>query len=61
MNNVLKTCCGSPAYAAPELVNGQEYLGAEADLWSMGKSRTLNIILNVNPGAVMFPVTSNQF
>ena len=41
MNNVLKTCCGSPAYAAPELVNGQEYLGAEADLWSMGKSRAL--------------------
>ena len=37
MENVLKTCCGSPAYAAPELVNGQEYLGAEADLWSMGK------------------------
>ena len=37
MDNVLKTCCGSPAYAAPELVNGQEYLGAEADLWSMGE------------------------
>ena len=26
----MKTCCGSPAYAAPELVNGQEDLGAEA-------------------------------
>jgi len=36
MENVLKTCCGSPAYAAPELVTGKEYLGAEADLWSMG-------------------------
>ncbi|KAL5018480.1 hypothetical protein ScPMuIL_004202, partial [Solemya velum] len=36
MENHLYTCCGSPAYAAPELVSGKEYLGAEADLWSMG-------------------------
>ncbi|KAK3091988.1 hypothetical protein FSP39_024284 [Pinctada imbricata] len=36
MDNHLQTCCGSPAYAAPELVSGLEYLGSEADLWSMG-------------------------
>ncbi|XP_069123059.1 maternal embryonic leucine zipper kinase-like isoform X1 [Argopecten irradians] len=36
MENHLYTCCGSPAYAAPELVSGKEYLGSEADLWSMG-------------------------
>lgn len=29
MENHLYTCCGSPAYAAPELISGKEYLGAE--------------------------------
>jgi len=29
MTSHLFTCCGSPAYAAPELVAGREYVGAE--------------------------------
>ena len=32
----LATACGSPCYAAPELIKGLEYLGPKADLWSAG-------------------------
>lgn len=32
----LSTACGSPCYAAPELIKGFEYSGQKADLWSSG-------------------------
>ncbi|KDR18291.1 Maternal embryonic leucine zipper kinase [Zootermopsis nevadensis] len=36
MDSHLSTSCGSPTYAAPELVVGKRYLGSEVDIWSMG-------------------------
>ncbi|KAL1516515.1 hypothetical protein ABEB36_000423 [Hypothenemus hampei] len=36
IENPLKTSCGSPMYAAPELILGQQYLGHEVDVWAMG-------------------------
>ncbi|OTF77362.1 maternal embryonic leucine zipper kinase-like protein [Euroglyphus maynei] len=32
----LQTCCGSPAYAAPELLRGLTYSGPAVDVWSAG-------------------------
>lgn len=32
----LKTSCGSPHYAAPELIKGSNYRGDKVDIWSMG-------------------------
>jgi len=34
--NLLKTACGSPCYAAPEMISGKEYNGLYSDLWSCG-------------------------
>eukprot|EP01097_Dermamoeba_algensis_P011869 TRINITY_DN9355_c0_g1_i1.p1 TRINITY_DN9355_c0_g1~~TRINITY_DN9355_c0_g1_i1.p1 ORF type:complete len:285 (+),score=53.52 TRINITY_DN9355_c0_g1_i1:105-959(+) len=33
---LLNTHCGSPHFAAPELIQGKTYYGPEVDLWSMG-------------------------
>jgi 5'-AMP-activated protein kinase catalytic alpha subunit len=32
----LKTACGSPCYAAPEMIAGRRYHGTQVDIWSSG-------------------------
>ena len=33
---LLKTACGSPCYAAPEMIAGKWYHGSRVDIWSSG-------------------------
>ena len=33
---LLRTACGSPCYASPEMISGKEYNGLYSDLWSCG-------------------------
>ncbi len=35
-NELLSTACGSPFYAAPEMVRGEKYSGIKIDIWSSG-------------------------
>ena len=33
---LLNTACGSPCYAAPEMIAGKKYEGTQVDVWSCG-------------------------
>ncbi len=43
-DGLLRTVCGTPNYAAPEVLLEQPYDGAAADLWSLGAGT-----LHLNP------------
>lgn len=52
---LLKTPCGSPCYAAPEMVLGFEYSGVRVDAWSIGI-----ILFAMTAGHLPFEDQSNE-
>ncbi|EAS06162.2 Serine/Threonine kinase domain protein (macronuclear) [Tetrahymena thermophila SB210] len=57
-NELLKTACGSPCYAAPEMITGKRYNGLGVDIWSCGV-----ILFALICGYLPFedPVTANLY
>ena len=35
-SDTLKTACGSPCYAPPEMILGKRYSGLSTDIWTLG-------------------------
>lgn len=45
-SELLNTNCGSYVYTAPEVMEGKQYDGAQADIWSMGRLLEINSVYN---------------
>lgn len=43
-SELLNTNCGSYVYTAPEVMEGKQYDGAQADIWSMGRLLGINSV-----------------
>ena len=70
----LQTACGSPCYAAPEMIAGLRYFGSNVDVWSCGvimfalvcgylpfeDPNTTNLYQKILKGKIKFPSSFNS-
>ncbi|EAX85713.1 CAMK family protein kinase [Trichomonas vaginalis G3] len=52
--SLLKTPCGSPFYAPPEIINNDKYDGVKSDIWSLGV-----VVFTMSTGALPWSHTNH--